>query len=162
MIRNCGELGPNLQKIVRKLLSNQNLLKLLYYTGNDPLSEPDLSDEIIKNEIYEKLIKFVPRVGPKETAQALISLRVVSGVTDSNNNQFRNIHLSLEIFTPLTQWVIKDANLRPFAIIGEIQTTLNGKKIDGLGKIMGGDFDLEFLTDEISAYEVAYDIVNYD
>jgi len=41
---------------------------LLYYTGKDPISEADLTSEQIKNEVFEKLIKVVPRVGPKETA----------------------------------------------------------------------------------------------
>jgi hypothetical protein len=43
--------------------------------------------------------------------------------------------------------------LRPFSILGEIQKSLEGKTINGLGKIEGGDFSLDFLTDEISAYE---------
>ena len=34
--RNLDELGVNLQKIVTRLQSNQNLLKLLYYTDKDP------------------------------------------------------------------------------------------------------------------------------
>jgi hypothetical protein len=36
--------------------------------------------------------------------------------------------------------------------MGEIQKSLNGKTINGLGKIKGGDFFLNFLTEEISAY----------
>ena len=44
-IRNCGEMGSNLQKIVKRLLANQNLLKLLYYTDTDPLSHKDLDED---------------------------------------------------------------------------------------------------------------------
>ena len=76
MVRDLKSLGPNLQKIVKRLMDNQNLLKLLYYTDKDPLSHEDLTDEQKRKEVYEKLIKVVPRVGPKETAQSLISLRV--------------------------------------------------------------------------------------
>jgi hypothetical protein len=46
-VRNCEELGQNLQKITSRLLSNQNLLKLLYYTDKDPYSQPDLTQEQI-------------------------------------------------------------------------------------------------------------------
>ena len=60
------------------------------------------------------------------------------------------------------QWIIKDTNLRPFAIMGEIQKSLNGKKIEGLGKLMGGDFSLNFLTEEISAYEQTFVLTSYD
>ena len=35
--------------------------------------------------------------------------------------------------------MIKDSNLRPFAIMGEIEESLNNKTINGLGKITGGD-----------------------
>ena len=161
-VRNLGELGIHLQKIVSRLESNQNLLKLLYYTGKDPYSEPDLTSTQIKNEVYEQLIKVVPRVGPKETAKTKISMRVVTGIVNPSNDQFRQMQIAFEIFVPLTQWFIKDSNLRPFAIMGEIQKTLNNKVIDGIGKIVGGDFSINFLTDEISCYEMTYEITNYD
>jgi hypothetical protein len=38
-VRNCEELGVNLQKITNRLLENKDLLKLLYYTDQDPLNE---------------------------------------------------------------------------------------------------------------------------
>ena len=79
MIRNLREIGPYLQKIVTRLQSNQNLLKYLYYTDKDPLANQDLSKKQIQEEIFNKLIKIVPRVGPKETAKSLISIRVVNG-----------------------------------------------------------------------------------
>lgn len=162
MVRDLKELGFNLQKVVMRLQSNQDLLKLLYYTDKDPFSHPDLTSEQIQNEVFEKLIKVVPRVGPKETAQSLISIRVVDGLTNKGNSEFRNIGLGIEVFVPLTQWLIKDANLRPFCIMGEIQRSLNGKVINGIGKIEGGDFSLNFLTEEISCYEMTFEFVEYD
>lgn len=162
MIRNLEELGPNLQKIVKHLMSNQSLLKLLYYTDKDPLNGNNLTQEQIQNEVYEKLIKIIPRVGPKETAKSLISLRVVRGNLNRSNDEFRDIQMNIEVFVPLTQWIIKDSNLRPFAIMGEIQKSLCGKKINGLGQISGGDFSINFLTEEISCYEMSFDIMEYD
>ena len=79
-----------------------------------------------------------------------------------NNSEFKHVTISLEVFVPLTQWIIKDTNLRPFAIMGEIQKSLDGKKIDGLGKMSGGDFDLDFLTEEISAYLMTFTLTSYD
>lgn len=161
-VRNCIELGENAQKIMKRLLANQNLLKLLYYTDKDPLSQPDLTDEQIQKEIFDKLVKITPRVGPKETAHSVISIRFTRGRRDRTNKEFENITVSVESFVPLTQWVIKGINLRPFAILGEIQKTLNNKTINGLGKMIGGDFDLNFLTEEISAYEQIFSLVTYD
>lgn len=161
-VRNCTDLGANAQLIVKRLLANQNLLKLLYYTDKDPLSHEDLTAEQIQDEVFEKLIKIVPRVGPKETARSIVAIRIARGRGLVTNKEFKNVNISIEIFVPMTQWIIKNTNLRPFAIMGEIQESLNGKKIEGLGKMVGGDFDLNFLTEEISAYEQTFVITSYD
>ena len=101
-IRNCREIGENAQKIVKRLMANDNLVKLLYYTGKDPLHEVDLTEEEKKEYVYNKLIKIVPRVGPKETANSIISIRFVRGTQDSANNEFRNIVIGIEVLVPLT------------------------------------------------------------
>lgn len=160
--RNLQDLGLHLQKIVTRLMSNQRLVKLLYYTDKDPYSGEDLTQEQIKNDVYEKLIKIVPRVSNKETSTSIIALRVVQGKTSVANNQFKDFLIGIEVFVPMTQWMIKDSNLRPFAIMGEIHKSLNGKIIDGLGKINGGNFQINFLTDEMSCYEMTYAIQSYD
>ena len=89
-------------------------------------------------------------------------MRVVRGRSNSENDEFRDFEIDIEVFVPLTQWFIKDSNLRPFAIMGEINKSLNGKVIDGLGKMKGGDFQINFLTDEMSCYEMTYYITSYD
>ena len=160
--RNLGDLGIHLQKIVSRLMANQNLVKLLYYTGKDPYSEDDLNQEQIKDQIYEKLIRVVPRVSSKETAESIVALRVVQAKTNNTNHEFKDFIIGIEVFVPMTQWFIKNSNLRPFAIMGEIHKSLNGKVIDGLGKIQGGDFQINFLTDEMSCYEMTYYIQSYD
>lgn len=161
-VRNCSDIGVNAQYIVKRLLANQNLLKLLYYTDKDPLSHDDLTPEQIQDEIFEKLVKIVPRVGPKETAHSLIAIRIARARGLASNNEFKSVNISVEVFVPMTQWIIKDTNLRPFAIMGEVQKSLNGKKIEGLGKLSGGDFSLNFLTEEISAYEQTFVLTSYD
>ena len=143
-------------------MANDNLVNLLYYTDKDPLSNPPLSQEQKQKEVFDKLIKIIPRVGPKETATSIIAIRVIKGSLDPTNSEFRNIRVEIETFVPLTQWYIKDSNLRPFAIMGEIEESLSGKSINGLGKMEGGDFDLNFLTDEISAYEQHFWITQYE
>lgn len=160
-IRNCAEVGDNLHKIVTRLLANDELVNLLYYTDKDPLNQPKLSEAQKKKEVFENLIKIVPRVGPKETAHSLVAVRVARGTKDAQNNEFRNVSIVLDIFVPLTQWILKDENLRPFKILGEIEKSLNGKTINGLGKMSGGDFDLNFLTEEVCCYTQKYEIVAY-
>lgn len=161
-VRNCSEIGENLQKIAMRLMANDELVNLLYYTDKDPLSQPPLTAEQKKQEVFEKLIKMIPRVGPKETAKSVIAISVASGSQDATNTEFRNISIIIEVFTPLTQWIIKNTNLRPFAILGAIQESLSGKTVNGLGKMEGGDFNLHYVTDEISCYHQQFSIITYD
>lgn len=161
-IRNCRDIGENLQKIVNRLMANNNLVNLLYYTDKDPLNQPYLSDEQKKREVYEKLIKIIPRVGPKEHATSTIVIQVVRGSQNPENSEFKNVIIRVEVFVPLTQWIIKSSNLRPFAILGEIQESLNKKTINGLGKMMGGDFELNFLSEEMSCYSQEFYLISYD
>ena len=159
---NYQDLGMNLQKIVKRLMANDNLVNLLYYTDKDPLNHEKLSEEQKRDLIFEKLIKIVPRIGPKETAHSLVVIKVAKGIKIDSNTDFKNIKFDIEIFVPVTQWIIKDTNLRPFAIMSEIQKSLNNKSINGLGKIQGGDFELNYLTEELVNYEQFFWITSYD
>lgn len=162
MVRDLTELGINLQKIVTRLQSNQNLLKLLYYNDKDPLSKKDLTQGQIKEKVFEKLIKIVPRVGSAETANSIISMQIQSGMKDLTNDEYNTITLQFEVFVPLTQWIIKDTNLRPFCIMSEIKKSLDNKVINGIGRLRGGDFVLNFLSDEMSCYEMTFYFVEYE
>ena len=92
----------------------------------------------------------------------MISIRVASGGNMYSNTEFRQIEIIIETFVPLTQWFIKDSNLRPFAILGEIEQSLQGKTVNGLGTLSGGDFTLNFLTEEIISYEQTFYITQYE
>lgn len=161
-VRNCRELGENLQKIVTRLMANDRLVNLLYYTDKDPLNNPYLTKEQKQELIFEKLLKIVPRVGPKEDAKSIVVVKAVRASKIPSNTEFRDIKIQVEVFVPLTQWFIKDSNLRPYLILGEIEESLNGKIVNGLGKMTGGDFDLNFLTEEISAFEQTFWITAYE
>lgn len=161
-VRNCSEIGENLQKIIKRLMANDNLVNLLYYTDKDPLNQPHLTDVEKQEKIFEKLIKIVPQVEPRDDEKSVIAVRVVGGNKLGSNVEFRNIKISIEVFVPMTAWIFKNTNLRPFAILGEIEKSLQGKSINGLGKIDGGDFDLSFLTKEMSCYQQDFYITTYE
>lgn len=159
--RNCQELGINLQKICSRLLANDELVKLLYYVEQDPLGQIVLTPEQ-KKTIFNDLICIIPRVGTRTDSKSVIAVYVPKAAGLSGNSEYKTVTIAIDVFVPLTQWIIKDSNLRPFAIMGEIQKSLNGKTINGLGKIQGGDFDLILLTDEMSGYRQTFTITEYE
>ena len=161
-VRNCREIGANLQLIVRRLMANDTLVNLLYYTDVDPLANEHLTEEQKREKIFEKLIKITPVVTEKELSQTTIAITVIKGNKNSSNNEFRNVSIRIETFIPLNQWLIRHENLRPFLILGEIQESLDQKTVNGLGKLDGGDFELSFLTNEVACYTQMFDIITYD
>lgn len=159
--RNCQELGINLQKICSRLLANDNLVKLLYYVDLDPLDRTALTAEQ-KQKIFNDLICIIPKVGTRTDSKSVIAVYVPKAAGLSGNSEYKTVTIAIDVFVPMTQWIIKDSNLRPFAIMGEIQNSLNGKTINGLGKIKGGDFELVLLTDEMSGYRQVFTITEYE
>lgn len=161
-VRNCGELGLNLQKIVQRLMANDDLVKLLYYEDKDPLSGEALTKEQKEKEIYQKLIRITPQYSEDESNKSVLVLCVNKGSKIPGNKEFVRLEILIEVFVPFEQWLIKDTNLRPFAILGKIQEALEGKTINGLGKIEGGDFDLVNLSTKSSVYAQVFYITEYD
>lgn len=159
-VRNMGEVGVNLQKIVKRLLNNQNLLKLLYDISSDPLAHADFSDVEKSNIFFNKLIRVVPRVSPNEMedGRSVICIQVDKGNEVVDNSEYLNLSFSITVLCPFDKWVINDENLRPFSIIGEIQKSLDGKSINGLGNINYDGFQTVMLTDEISGHLMSFTI----
>lgn len=171
-VRNCRDLGDNLQKITSRLMANQTLIKLLYFTERDALQKEfnqeflqslgyDSYKKFCEKEIFQKLIRVVPSVGPKENSTSIIVPQIIGGSRNPENGEFKDVAIAVEVFVPLTQWIIKDQNLRPFYILGEIQESLDGKTINGVGKMIGGDFEINFLTEEISCHRQEFQLVSY-
>ena len=77
MVRNCQELGISLQKICSRLLNNDDLVNLLYYTDSDPLSQRYLTDEEKKKYIFNDLIRIVPFVGSREDNKSVIAIFIL-------------------------------------------------------------------------------------
>ena len=174
-VRFLGEMGPNLIKIIKKLLQNQELLRYLYYTDKDPLKKavydehdelidghPDVTDKMAYGHGDDSVVRIIPVVGTMDDSRSIITLRVLRGIPSNDNNEFLDIYFSIEIFVPNEEWIIKGDNLRPYAIMGEVQRSLEGKRINGLGEIRGSGFAVNFFTEEISAFIMNYRITQYN
>lgn len=157
--RHLQSLGENLQLIAERLVSNQNLARYLFYTDKDPLSsdKPDVTPEMIKNT----QVLMVPIIGRKDDSTSLISIRVLKGLPEAQNSEFLNIYLNIEVFVPNDQWFLKSNNLRPYLIMGEITKSLEGKKIHGLGTLNSESFSINFLTEEMSCYEMLFTMTQF-
>lgn len=149
------ELGPNLQSMFSLIFANQDLCKLLYYDNPDPLSEPTIENPKVT---LKDLIRVTPDIGINETAQTKLVLVVGAGKITTSNDQYQTITMTFGVYTPLKSWIIKDANLRPFKILGLLIETLDGAVVQGLGTIEAQNFEISLLTTEVSCYNLTVKI----
>lgn len=163
-VRYLQELGPNLIKIMKRLLANQNLLRLLYYTDKDPLNKekPDVTQQQAYKNGDDGIVRITPIVANMDSSQSIITLRVLKGSPAQENSEYLEIFFVVEIFVPNEQWVMKGDNLRPYAIMGEIQKSLENKEINGLGKINGSGFSVNFFTEEICDHMMSFRITQFN
>lgn len=155
-VRNFEEMGENLMEITKRLLANQNLCKLLKYSDKNPLSHSDFVDT---KELLHKRIRILPKVEPQENTESTIVLLINNGFTNSSNSEFKLLNLIVYVYVPFEKWVINDTQLRPFALMSEIQKSLDNKQIKGLGRLSLEEFSLDLITDEMGAYRMNF---NFD
>lgn len=156
------ELGPNMMKICKKLLDNQNLCKLLINTDLDPLNQTLHGTDIDTMELFGKNIRVVPLVTSEDETTASKVVLVFSGseVTDENS-MAEGITLLCYVYSPYKEWLIAGDQLRPFAIMAEIRKSIQNKRINGLGEIRYEGFDISSLTNQTGSYLMRFRIVDF-
>lgn len=152
------EIGPNLIKIGKFLLKNQNLLMLLENEDLDPLNKDKHPEIIDGKELLNNLIRFVPLLTADEQSvkSKIIIMCSNSDVTTNSDNE--NLQLTIGVYSPFEQWLIAGDQLRPFAIMSEIRKSLQDKRINGLGEIAYQGFGLSTLTEEMGSYLMRFRI----
>lgn len=120
--------------IVDRIMKNDRLKKMLFYTSRDCLNRPKLTeDETI--ELFGKNIKIVPKLYVDEGVLNYLFIHFNNFVPNPLNSQFRDNLISFEIVCHYNQWQMKDFELRPFKIAGEIDSMFDGQHLTGIGEL---------------------------
>ena len=155
-IKNSSELGPILTKIAFTLAGDQKLCRLLKYTDPNALDStkhPDVEGfELLNENIY-----VIPEINAKEfNTAAKIGLIFSEGDINGTNTNYKELNLNVLIYTPFKSWAMNDTQLRPFAIIGRIETLLKDKKVESVGNIRYRGFSYFPIDDNISGYNLEF------
>ena len=150
------EIGPNLIKVCKKLLANDNLIMLLNNTDLDPLNKNKHPEKINGLEFLHKLVKVVPLIDAEDqtTTSKVVVMINESAVEDNKDNEY--LSLSIFVYCPFKEWLIAGDNLRPYAIMSEIRKTLQDKRINGLGEIVYDGFTVTNLTEEMASFNMRF------
>ena len=147
-------INKDMRLLVDKFLSNDRLCKLLHYTTKDALDLPKLTDDE-KLELFGTNIKLVPKL---YVDGSVLTYMIISfdNFIESSNPEFRDNIIEFDIICHFDQWSLKDFNLRPYRIAGEIDSMLNNAKLTGIGKIEFLGANQIILTDEFAGLCLMY------
>ena len=135
--------------IIDKILSNKNVLKLLYYTSADWKSQPDLNAEQIKSLFTEKQISNVPKIVVDREKMNYLRITYDSFTPNATNTFYKDHIVELKIICHFDDWDLNDFELRPYRIAGELDAMLEGQHLTGIG-------ELTFLGAEQDVYDNEY------
>lgn len=149
----------DLSMIIQKLLRNQRLLKLLYYTQKDCLKAQDLTQEQILSMI-DKQIKIVPKLSIEQECPNYIIVTFNNFTPNKKNPEFRDFNISIDILCHPDHWNLGNFQLRPHKIAGEIDAMLNNQKLTGIGTLTFMGADNLLLNDELIGLTLMYKAIH--
>ena len=145
--------------IVDRIMKNDRLKKMLYYTTRDCLDKPKLSqDETI--DMFGKQIKIVPKLYVDGSVLNYMIISFDKFTPNSTNPEFRDNIIEFDIICHFDQWHMKDFELRPYKIAAELDSMFNEQKLTGIGKLEFLGANQMILTDEYAGLCVMYQAVH--
>ena len=145
--------------IVDRIMKNDRLKKMLYYTSRDCLDRPKLTDEQTA-ELFGKNIKIVPKLYVDGSVLNYIIVSFDNFTRNGQNSEFRDNIIEFDIICHFDQWHMKDFELRPYKIAAELDTMFNEQRLTGIGKLEFLGANQMILTDEYAGLCVMYQAIH--
>lgn len=119
-----------LSKVVERLMKNDRLKRLLYYTDRHALGLPKLNQEQTYS-LLNNQIRIVPKLTIDHDAKPYVIISLDNFVPFENQTTFRSFQLTFDVIVPFEFWQLDNFKLRPYAIAGEIDAMINNDFIFG-------------------------------
>lgn len=162
MIRRFNAVGDNLFLISNKLIENQDVCKLLYYTTKTPLSEPSLTEDQ-RVGLLNKNILIVPEVPENDNVKgSYIIVLYDNFVINGRNSEFKEAEILFLVVCPPEDWIVNEGSLRPFLIMNQIDEMFNGQKLADIGTLHFMQAERFVLTPQLTGYAMTYSTYEFN
>lgn len=141
--------------IINKMLENQRLKRLLFYTDRNALNRTNLTEDQ-SLELIGKNIKIVPKLYVDNSVLNYIIINFDNFIP-SENPEFRDNVIEFDIICHFDQWQLQDFALRPYKIAAEIDSMFNNARLTGIGKLQFVGATQVVLTDEFAGLCLLYE-----
>ena len=149
----------DLELIVNKMLKNERLKRLLYYTTKDALDKDDISKEASLG-LFGKQIKIVPKLSIDGEVLNYIIISFDNFTPNATNPEFRDNIISFDVICHFDQWTLGGFKLRPYKIAAEIDSMFNGKHLTGIGNLELMGANQLILNDEFAGFTLMYQVIH--
>lgn len=158
---NFSQVGKDLQLIMEKLVLNDSLAKLLYYGEKDALKKQNL-DADTKLKMINDYIRVVP-VLPKDLEAKNYVIVQFDSFMPSNVDAmtYKNFLVTFDIFCNAQNWILDDYQLRPYAIMNEIDKMFNMSKLNSSGPINFVGANAMIINENLLGFSLIYKIYDY-
>ena len=129
--------SSNIINIIEKLLDNQEICNLVGQNGNIPVKNPVLSKDIAPSGIKERIYPYPFDIDFTDDVRSQIHVYYPS-FSFENNGHATEIIVIFDIVVHKKIWLMTDNKkkvIRAYEIVRNIVSSMNGKNIDGIGKI---------------------------
>lgn len=138
----------DMEIIIGKMLKNERLKRLLFYTTRDALDKPNITEDQ-SIELIGKNIKTVPKLYVDKDVLNYVYI-TFDNFSPSENPEFRDNIIMFDVICHYDQWQLKDFALRPFKIAAEIDSMFNKSKLTGIGELQFLGATQENYSDEFA------------
>ena len=145
--------------IVDRIMKNDRLKQMLYYTTRDCLDKPKLTEDETMG-LFGKQIKIVPKLYVDGSVLNYMIISFDNFTRNGNNPEFRDNIIEFDIICHFDQWHMKDFELRPYKIAAELDSMFNDQRLTGIGKLEFLGANQMILTDEYAGLCVMYQAIH--
>lgn len=151
----------DLSLIFQKIMRNQRLVKMLYYTEKDCLKAPDLTMDEIQSMIHKQL-KIVPNLTITEECPNFVIVTFDNFIPNASNPQFRDCTINFDILCHPDHWNLGNFQLRPHKIAGEIDAMFDNQYLTGIGTVQFAGGNNLVLNDQLMGMSLMYRTIHGD
>jgi hypothetical protein len=141
--------------IINKMLENERLKRLLYYTDKHALERANLNEDQTL-ELIGNNIKIVPKLTVDSSVLNYVIINFDKFIP-TENPEFRDNTIEFDIICHFDQWQLKDFALRPYKIAAEIDSMFNNTHLTGIGELRFIGATQIILTDEFAGLCLLYE-----
>lgn len=141
--------------IVKDILGNDRLKKLLFYEDKNALNLPEL-DAAQTASLIDKQIIITPKMEIDKEMFSYLLISFDDFIPNATNPEYRDNIITFGIVCHLSSWNLGDFQLRPYKIAGELDSMFNGKQVFGIGELQFIGAKQIMLNDEFGGLLLIY------